>query len=134
MIILLQNVLFLKEFLACNGCFGLFTIFKKGSGASFCCTFPAWLFHKNLSYLILYQWTRCQSHAFFPFQDIKQNELLNSYLDIWDLIIFLDLSSINFWSNGWQEEKERNRKIQKSEYLEKEKSFLNEIKNLFHSF
>ena len=29
---------------------------------------------------------------------------------------------------------ERKGKIQKCEYLEKEKSFLNEIKNLFHSF
>ena len=29
---------------------------------------------------------------------------------------------------------ERKEKIQKCEYLEKEKSFLDEIKNLFHSF
>ena len=31
MIILFQNILFLKEFLACNGFFGLFTKVKKGS-------------------------------------------------------------------------------------------------------
>ena len=31
-------------------------------------------------------------------------------------------------------EKEGRREIQKSEYLENEKSFLDEIKNIFHSF
>ena len=35
MIILFQNILFSKEFLACSGCFGLFTKIKKGSGTSF---------------------------------------------------------------------------------------------------
>ena len=42
-----QSTLFLKEFLACNGCFGLFTKIKKGSGTSFWCTF-AWFLHKNV--------------------------------------------------------------------------------------
>ena len=31
-------------------------------------------------------------------------------------------------------EKKRGRQIQKFEYLENEKSFLDEIKNIFHSF
>ena len=42
MIILLQNILFKKEFLACNCCFGLFSKIKKGSGAIFWCKFSAW--------------------------------------------------------------------------------------------
>ena len=73
MIILFQNTLFLKEFLACNGCFGLFSKIKKGSGASFWCTFSAWFFYKNVPYLILYQWTQFQCHTLFLSQDIKQN-------------------------------------------------------------
>ena len=39
-------------------------------------------FHKNVPYLILYQFTKFQYHAFFPSQEIKQ-EVLNSYLDNW---------------------------------------------------
>ena len=35
------------------------------------------------------------------------------------------------WLKG---EKERKTKIQKIEYLENEKNFLDEIKNIFHSF
>ena len=80
LVIFFQNILFLKEFLACNGCFGLFTKIKKRSGTTFWCTFSAWFFDKNVLYLILYQWIKCQCHIFFPSQDIKQNVLLGSYL------------------------------------------------------
>ena len=34
----------------------------------------------------------------------------------------------------WQAEKEERTEIQKIEYLENEKSFVNEIKSSFHSF
>ena len=88
-----QNILFLKEFLACKGCFGLFTKIKKGFGTSFWCTFSAWFFHKNVIYLILYQWPKFQHHTFFPFQDIKQNGLLSSYLGIINFEIYLRSSS-----------------------------------------
>ena len=77
LIILFQNVLFLKDFLACNGCFGLFRKTKKGSGASFWCAFSAWFFHKNVPYLILYQWTTFQCHTLFLSRGIKQNVLLS---------------------------------------------------------
>ena len=83
MIILILNIIFLKEFLACNNCFGLFSKIKKGSGTSFLCAFSTWLFHKNVSYLILYQWTNFQCHTFFSSEDIKQNVLLSSYFDSW---------------------------------------------------
>ena len=62
MIILFQNSLFLKEFLACNCCFGLFSKIKKGSGANFWWTFYAWFFHENVPYLILFQWIKFQCH------------------------------------------------------------------------
>ena len=47
---------------------------------------------------------------------------------------FEDLSSIILQSNGWQEEKEGRMEIQKFEYLENKKSFLDTIKSIFHSF
>ena len=75
-IILFQNNSFLKEFLACNGCFELFNKIKKGSGASFRCTFSALFFCKNVPYLILYQWTKFQCRTLSLSQDIKQNVLL----------------------------------------------------------
>ena len=81
MIILFQNILFLKQFLACNGCFGLFTKIKKGSWTGFWCIISAWFFHKNVPYLILYQLTKFQCQIFFLSSNIKQNELLSSYLD-----------------------------------------------------
>ena len=65
MIILFQNILLLKDFLACNGCFGLFTKIIKRSGTSFCCIFSAWFFHKNVLYLMLHLWTKYQCHTFF---------------------------------------------------------------------
>ena len=37
-------------------------------------------------------------------------------------------------SNGQQVEKEGRTEIQKFEYLENKQSFLDEIKNIFHSF
>ena len=60
---------------------GLFTKINNMSGTSFWFTFSAWFLHRNIPYLIPYQWTKFQCHAFFPSQDIKQNVLLGSYLD-----------------------------------------------------
>ena len=77
-----QNVLFLKEFLACNGCFGLFTKIKKGSWTSFWCTFSPWFFHKIIPYYNL-SMDKVSMSYFFPSQDIKQNVWLSSYLDNW---------------------------------------------------
>ena len=120
MIIPFRNILFLHEFLASNGCFGLFTKIKKGSGTSFCCTISAWFYHKSVPYLKLYQWPGFQCHALFLSQDIKQNVLLSSYLNSWWRHKLWDLSSIKLSSNGWQGEKEGKVKIQKFEYLENE--------------
>ena len=119
MIIRFKSVLLLKDFLACNGCFGLFSKTKKGSGTSFWCTFSAWFFHKNIPYLILYQWTKFHCHILF-------RQLMMSKIS-W---IFLD-SPLKQWLMG---EKRGKTKIQKFEYLKNEKSLLNEIKNIFLSF
>ena len=74
----LSKYAILKELIGCNGCFGLFTKIKKRSGTSFWCTSSALFFHKNVPYLVLYQWTKFQCHTFFSSQDIKQNVLLSS--------------------------------------------------------
>ena len=60
--------------------------------------------------------------------------LLNSYLDNWWRHELWDLSSIILQSNGRQVEKEGRTEIQKLEYLENEKSFLDEIKTFFIVF
>ena len=51
----IHNILLLKEFLAFNGCFGLFIKIKKWSGTSFWSIYPALFFHKNVPYSILCQ-------------------------------------------------------------------------------
>ena len=58
MIIFFQNILFLKQFIACSSCFGLFTKTIKGYRTRFWCIFFAWFFHKNVPHLILYQLTK----------------------------------------------------------------------------
>ena len=126
MIILFQNILFLKEFLACNDCFGLFTKIKKGSGTSFCYTFSTWFFHKNVWYLVLNVWTKIQCYTFFSSQDIRQNVLLSSYLDIWWHHL------LKQWPT--RRKKDLRLEMQKIEHLENERSFLDEIKSIFHSF
>ena len=107
---------------------------KRGSGTDFWGTFSAWFFHKIVSYFIFYQWAKFQCPNFFPSQDFKQHVLLSSYLDSWWRHKLQDLSWIWLESNGWQREKEGKMEKLKFEYLENEKSFLNEIKNIFHSF
>ena len=54
---------------------------KRGLRLAFGAHFLHDFFHKNVPYLILYQWTKYQCHTFFPSQDIKQNVSLRSYLD-----------------------------------------------------
>ena len=131
--ILFQNILFLREFLACNGYFGLFNKIKKGAGTSFWFTSSEWLFHKNAPCLIPYQWAKFQCHIFFPSQDIKPDVWSSSYFDSWwryKLYDYLPSTSIAM-ADG---EKEGKTETQKSQYLENVKRFLDEIKNIFHSF
>ena len=90
-----------------HGSFGLFSKIKKGSGASISCTLSEGFFCKNVSYLILYQWSKFQCHTFFLSQDIKQNMLLSSYLDNWWPRKLYYFSWINLWSNGWQGKKRK---------------------------
>ena len=110
-----QKILFLKEFLACNGCLGLFSKIKKGSWASVWCIFSAWFFHKNVSYLILYQWTKFQCHTLFLSQDtIKLYMLLSAYIDSWWRHDFFD-QPLKQWLTGKKRGKDEHTKIGISE-------------------
>ena len=111
---------------------------KTGSGTSLWCTFYAWFFHKNVPCLILYLWTKFQ-YTFFPFQDIKQNVLLSCVIKF----LFRQLTTSEtlrfifdhpLQAMPYREKKKGRMEMQKYEYLENEKSFLNEIKTIFHFF
>ena len=128
MIIPLQNILFLKEFIACNHCFEFIKI-KKQSGTSFWCTFSEWFFYKNVPHLILY----LVSIPYLFLLKIWNKILLSSDLDSSWIINFKIYLGSNSNKNGWQGEKEK-MEIQKLEYLKNGKSISNEIKNIFHSF
>ena len=54
---------------------------KRDTGLAFRAHFLHDFFHKNVPYLILYQWTKFQCHTLFLSQDSKQNVLSSSYLD-----------------------------------------------------
>ena len=53
---------------------------SKESGTSFWFIFPVYFFHKNVSYLMLYQLTKFQYQTYFLCQDIKQYVVLNCCL------------------------------------------------------
>ena len=130
MLILLQNILFLKQFIACNGCFGLFTKIKKGSWTGFWGIISTWFSHKNYSFVMLYQLTKFQGHIFFPSRDIKQNLLLSSGLDKW----WRHKPGIILSANNWQVKFEEKSEILNIEYLENEKSLLDEVRSIFRNY
>ena len=112
LIILSQNTLFLKEFLACNGCFGLFHKIRKGSGANFWSTFSAWFFHKNVPYLIFYQWTKFTHLIFFSKYQTKRviKFLFKQLMTSWILRFFLD-QPLRHWLTRKKRGEDRNTKI-----------------------
>ena len=87
--------------------FGLLSKLKR-SETSFWCTFSAWIFHKNVPYWILYQWTKFQCHhTLFLSHNIKQIVLLRSYLDSWWRHKLSDFSWINLYLKQWLTGKKR---------------------------
>ena len=74
-------ILFLKEFLACNGCFWFLPELKRGLGLAFGAHF---LHDFSIKMFLIYNTfilPQFQCHNFLPSQDVKQNVLLRSYLD-----------------------------------------------------
>ena len=130
MTISFTNILPLKEFLARNVYFRLFSEIEKESGTSFWCTFSAQFFHKNDSYLIqsLDKVSMSDLISFSQYEikyDIKF--LFRQLLTSWTFLDHL----LKQWLTGGKRGKT---KIQKFEYLENGMSFLDVIRNIFHSF
>ena len=78
-----QICCFLKKLLHAMVFLSYLLKLKRGLGLGFGGHFLHDIFHKSVSYLMLYQWTKLQCHNLFLSQDIKQNALLSSYLDSW---------------------------------------------------
>ena len=105
----------------------LFRFLKK----DFTKSFSAWCFHKNVPHLrlsmnkvsmsYLFSLSRYQAKCVikFLFRQLMTSKTLRFIID---------------QINGWQVEKKVKKEIQKSEYLVNKRSFLDEIKNIFHSF
>ena len=60
---------------------GYLTKLKRDLGLTSGAHFLHDFFHKNVPYLLLYQWTKFLCWTIILSQDIKQNVLLSSYLD-----------------------------------------------------
>ena len=120
MIILFKNILFVKDFLACHGCFGLFTTIKKGSGTSSWSTFSAWFFHKSVPYLIICQLIKSYLLCFLKDQTKCVKFLFRQ-------VIMSQTLRFIFHHPFWQRKKEGRKEIQKFKYLENKKSFFDEI-------
>ena len=69
----------------------------------------------------------------FPSQDVKHNVLLSSHLDLWNVINLKIYRGSSSKAMADREKKRRRWKYKKFEYLKNEKTFLDEIKNIFHS-
>ena len=111
--ILFQNILLLKEFLVCNGCFVLSIKIIKRPGTCFCCTFLAWFFYKNVLYLILHLWAKFQCHTFLTSQDIKQcfiEFLFRQFMTSWTLKFIFD-HRLKQWPTGRKRGKDSNTKM-----------------------
>ena len=110
---LFQKILLLKEFLACNGCFGLFTKIKWGSGNSIWCTFSAWFFHKNLfSFNTLSTGKVSMSYLFsFPRYKLKYVKFLFRQLMMSQTIRLMLDQPLQQWLTGWKRGEVQNTKI-----------------------
>ena len=86
------------------------------------------IFNKNVPYFILHELTKFQSQTFFPSEDIKLNVLLSSSLRLIFNHPLKQLKQQLTWKKDGKME------IQKFEYLEQKKSFLDKIKRIFHNY
>ena len=136
MIILFQNIWFIKEFLACNGCFGLFYKIKKRSRINFWSTFSACFFHTNATYLIIYQLTKFQRHIFFAGYQIKCviKFLIRQLMTSYTLRIIFSHPQRNDRERGAGEGHKGKSEIRKFECLENEKYLLDQVKCIFHNY
>ena len=120
MIIQFQNILLLKDFLACNGCFGLFTKIITRSGTSSGTTY----FLHDFSIKMFFIWYSIygQSFSVIPFFLLK----VANKMCYW----FFFNHPLKQWPTRRKRGKDGIRKI----WEKIEKSFFDEIKSIFDSF
>ena len=96
------------------------------SGTSISTTFSVWFFKKNVSYVTLYQLIKFNSLIAFTSQDIG--------LYVYQNYLLTRLWRHNIWNQSNHFCYMTKKSWQKLKYVENEKSFWDEIKNIFHYF
>ena len=104
-----------KRFLHVLAVLGYIPKLKRALRLAFGAHFIQSFYIKMNVNLNLYILIKFQYQTYFPSEDVKQCEFLNSCLDIWWRYKLSDLSSIIFSGNCWQGEKEDKEEIQKFE-------------------
>ena len=85
---------------------------------------------RKIPLLVIHYLTKCDDIILSSFRVIPKITSANLWKPIHDIINY----STSIWPFEFGKCGKEGKKLQKSEYLENEKSFLDEIKNIFHSF
>ena len=84
---------------------------KEGLGLAFGAHFLYDFFHKNVFYLILYQWAKFQCHAFPRYQTIYVIEFIFTQLMMSQTIRFMLDQPLRQWLTGRKKGEDGNTKI-----------------------
>ena len=103
---------------------------QKGPGTSVQSLYRLWNKFRKIPLLVMYYLTKSDDIIWKGFWVILKITSANLCKPIYDIINYF--ASICPFESGQCGKKQKN--LQKFEYLENEMSFLDEIKNIFHSF
>ena len=103
---------------------------QKGPGTSNQSLFRLQNKFRKIPLLVIYYLTKFDDIILSSFQVIPKITSANLCKPVHDIINY----STSIWSFEFGKGGKEGKKLQKFEYLEDEKSFLDEIKNIFHSF
>ena len=103
---------------------------QKGPGTSNQPLFRLKIKFRKIPLLVIYYLTKFDGIILSSFRVIPKISSANLRKPIHDIINY----STSIWPFEFEKCGKEGKKIQKFEYLENEKSFLDEIKNIFHSF
>ena len=103
---------------------------QKGPGTSNQSLFRLQNKFRKIPLLVIYYLTKFDDIILSSFQVIPKTTSANLCKTIHDIINY----STSIWPFEFGKCGKEGKKVEKFEYLENEKSFLDEIKNIFHSF
>ena len=103
---------------------------QKGPGTSNQSLFRLQNKFRKIPLLVIYYLTKFDDIILSSFQVIPKTTSANLCKTIHDIINY----SASIWPFEFGKCGKEGKKVEKFEYLENEKSFLDEIKNIFHSF